>query len=139
MKFKSIDPYTEEVNWTYDSFPIGECKYQIENSRSAFLSWSSLSDEDTDIGPLAKKEFVNGLEKLLKVCNVEVFGPIAPIITARDENNAVEIANSTEYGLGAKIWYGNPKRAERLAKKIKSGFVLSTEYTGLTQDRLLEG
>jgi succinate-semialdehyde dehydrogenase / glutarate-semialdehyde dehydrogenase len=59
----------------------------------------------------------------MDVCNVEVFGPIAPIITAGDENDAVEIANSTEYGLGAKIWSGNLERAERLAKKIKSGFV----------------
>jgi succinate-semialdehyde dehydrogenase / glutarate-semialdehyde dehydrogenase len=55
MKFKSINPYTEEVNWTYDSFPIGECKSQIEKSRYAFLSWSSLSDEDTDIGLLEKR------------------------------------------------------------------------------------
>lgn len=40
----------------------------------------------------------------MDVFNIEVLGPIAPIITARDENDAVEIANSTEYGLGAKIW-----------------------------------
>ncbi|HET8686028.1 MAG TPA: aldehyde dehydrogenase family protein, partial [Methanosarcina sp.] len=59
----------------------------------------------------------------MEVCTIEVFGPIAPIITARDENEAVEIANSTEYGLGAKIWSGDPDRAERLAKRIKSGTV----------------
>jgi succinate-semialdehyde dehydrogenase/glutarate-semialdehyde dehydrogenase len=60
----------------------------------------------------------------MDVCNVEVFGSIAPIITARDENDAVEIAKSTEYGLGAKIWSENLERAERLAKKIKSEFVV---------------
>ena len=44
MKFKSINPYTEEVNWTYDSFPIGDTvRSQIEKSRYAFLSWNSLS------------------------------------------------------------------------------------------------
>ncbi len=115
-------------------------------------------DEETDIGPLAKKEFVSSLEKVLKdarkkgaepisygeehkkgfflnptiipaastdmeACNTEVIGPVAPVITVRDEDEAVEIANSTEYGLGAKIWSGDPERAERLAKKIKSGFV----------------
>ena len=46
MKIKSINPYTEEVNWTYDSFSIGECRAQIEKSRSAFLAWSSLSAEE---------------------------------------------------------------------------------------------
>jgi succinate-semialdehyde dehydrogenase/glutarate-semialdehyde dehydrogenase len=115
-------------------------------------------DEETDIGPLAKEEFVDILEKILKdarkkgaepkaygeehekgfffnptlitsastdmkVCNMEVFGPIAPIITAKDEDEAVEIANSTEFGLGAEIWSGDLDRAERLAKRIRSGFV----------------
>jgi succinate-semialdehyde dehydrogenase/glutarate-semialdehyde dehydrogenase len=115
-------------------------------------------DEDTDIGPLAKKELVDSLEKVLKdaikkgaephtygeeldkgfffnptiipaatadmkVCNIEVFGPVAPIITVKDEDEAVEIANSTEFGLGAEIWSGDLDRAERLAKRIRSGFV----------------
>ena len=115
-------------------------------------------DEETDIGPVAKKEFVDSLEKVLKdakkkgakpqiygkepekgfffmptlipaassdmkACNMEVFGPIAPVITAKDENEAVEIANSTEFGLGAEVWSGNLERAERLAKRIRSGFV----------------
>jgi succinate-semialdehyde dehydrogenase/glutarate-semialdehyde dehydrogenase len=46
MVFRSINPYTEEVNWTYDSFSIGECRAQIEKSRAAFLTWSSLSAEE---------------------------------------------------------------------------------------------
>ncbi|HWQ48830.1 MAG TPA: aldehyde dehydrogenase family protein [Methanosarcina sp.] len=100
-------------------------------------------DEETDIGLLAKEEFIEGLERVLidskkkgvkphvygeehkkgfffrpalipaasmdmEVCRTEVFGPIAPVITVKDENEAVEVANSTEYGLGAKIWFGGP-------------------------------
>ena len=34
----------------------------------------------------------------------EVFGPIAPIIVAEDENEAIKIANDSKYGLGASIW-----------------------------------
>ena len=59
----------------------------------------------------------------MEVCNVEVFGPIAPVITVKDEDEAVKIANSTEFGLGAEVWSGNLERAERLAKRIRSGFV----------------
>ncbi|MFY9408820.1 MAG: NAD-dependent succinate-semialdehyde dehydrogenase, partial [Methanosarcina flavescens] len=115
-------------------------------------------DEETDIGPIAKKEFIDSLERVLrdakkkgaephtygeehnkgfffrptlipaastdmKVCNVEVFGPIAPVITAKDEDEAVKIANSTEFGLGAEIWSRDLERAQRLAKRINSGFV----------------
>ena len=46
MKIKSVNPYTEEVNWTYDSFSFGECESRIENSRAAFSGWSSLSAEE---------------------------------------------------------------------------------------------
>lgn len=59
----------------------------------------------------------------MKVLNMEVFGPIAPVVMAKDENDAVKIANSTEFGLGAEIWSADLKRAERLAKRIRSGFV----------------
>lgn len=59
----------------------------------------------------------------MEVCNVEVFGPIAPVIKVKDEEEAVRIANSTEFGLGAEVWSENLERAEKLAKKIKSGFV----------------
>lgn len=54
---------------------------------------------------------------------MEVFGPIAPLITIKDDNEAVNIANSTEFGLGAEVWSGNLDRAENLAKSIRSGFV----------------
>lgn len=115
-------------------------------------------NEETDIGPLAKKEFLDSLERVLKdakkkgaephiygeeqskgfffrptfipaastdmkVCNVEVFGPIVPVITVKDEDEAVKVANSTEFGLGAEIWSRDLERAQRLAKRIKSGFV----------------
>ena len=59
----------------------------------------------------------------MKVFNVEVFGPVAPIITVKDEDEAVKLANSTEFGLGAEIWSENLERALKLAKRIKSGFV----------------
>ncbi|HET8687848.1 MAG TPA: aldehyde dehydrogenase family protein, partial [Methanosarcina sp.] len=59
----------------------------------------------------------------MEACRVEVFGPIAPLITVKDDDEAVKVANSTEFGLGAEIWSGNLDRAERLAKRIKSGFV----------------
>jgi succinate-semialdehyde dehydrogenase/glutarate-semialdehyde dehydrogenase len=59
----------------------------------------------------------------MEVCNMEVFGPIAPLITVKDEDEAIKIANSTEFGLGAEVWSANLERAERLAKRIRSGFV----------------
>jgi len=59
----------------------------------------------------------------MKVLTEEVFGPIAPIIVVKNEDEAVKAANHTEYGLGASIWSRNIDRAERLAARIDAGTV----------------
>ena len=46
MVLKSINPYTEEVNWEYDTFSFEECEAHIKKSRASFLEWSSRSVEE---------------------------------------------------------------------------------------------
>ncbi|MDB5892122.1 MAG: NADP-dependent succinic semialdehyde dehydrogenase [Polaromonas sp.] len=53
----------------------------------------------------------------------ETFGPVAAIIRVRDETQAVEVANSTEFGLGAALWIGDMARAQRLSRQIEAGAV----------------
>jgi succinate-semialdehyde dehydrogenase/glutarate-semialdehyde dehydrogenase len=53
----------------------------------------------------------------------ETFGPVAAVIAARDEDDAVELANRSPYGLGASIWTHDMALAERLAPRIDSGSV----------------
>ena len=59
----------------------------------------------------------------MKVLKEEVFGPIAPIIVVKSEDEAVRVANDTQFGLGAAIWTKDTGRAERLAARIEAGFV----------------
>ena len=59
----------------------------------------------------------------MKVLTEEVFGPIAPVIVVKDEDEAVRLANDTEYGLGASVWCGNIERAEKLAARLEVGTV----------------
>jgi succinate-semialdehyde dehydrogenase/glutarate-semialdehyde dehydrogenase len=59
----------------------------------------------------------------MKVLSNEVFGPIAPIVVVKTEDEAVVAANNTEYGLGAAIWSRDTARAERIARRIEAGFV----------------
>ncbi len=115
-------------------------------------------DESTDLGPVAKKEFLETLGKQLDdalkkgarahrgpkppnqgyffqpvvlteltaemlVLKEEVFGPIAPVVTVRSEQDMIRIANATEFGLGAAIWTRDISKAERLAGEIASGFL----------------
>ncbi|MBP1748546.1 MAG: Succinate-semialdehyde dehydrogenase [Deltaproteobacteria bacterium] len=62
-------------------------------------------------------------KETMKVLKEEVFGPIAPIIVVDSEDEAIRIANATEYGLGASIWSRDLTRAQRVAGRIEAGFV----------------
>ena len=59
----------------------------------------------------------------MHIAQEEVFGPVAPIIVADDEAEAVELANDSEYGLGASIWTRDLDKAERLSNSVESGIV----------------
>jgi acyl-CoA reductase-like NAD-dependent aldehyde dehydrogenase len=59
----------------------------------------------------------------MEIAQEEVFGPIAPIITAEDEEEAMRIANDSKFGLGACIWTQDLEKAERLSEMVESGIV----------------
>lgn len=54
----------------------------------------------------------------MEIAQEEVFGPVAPIITATDEKQALEIANDSKFGLGASIWTQDLEKAERLSSMV---------------------
>ena len=53
----------------------------------------------------------------------ELFGPVATIFVVKDEQEAVEVANASRYGLGGSIWTQNIDRGQQLARKVESGAV----------------
>jgi acyl-CoA reductase-like NAD-dependent aldehyde dehydrogenase len=59
----------------------------------------------------------------MSIAQEEVFGPVAPIIVADGEIEAIKLANDSEYGLGASIWTQDLDKAERLSAVIESGIV----------------
>ncbi len=116
-------------------------------------------DENTDIGPLAKKSGLNGVHKQVQKSlnqgaklitggqkldrdgnfyqptiladvepgmscyDEEVFGPVASVIKAKDMDDAIRLANKSDYGLGASIFGDDEARLKRLAKRIEAGNV----------------
>ncbi|QSR30261.1 aldehyde dehydrogenase [Nocardioides sp. S5] len=54
----------------------------------------------------------------------EIFGPVLSIMTFRDEDDAVRIANGVEYGLTSSIWTNDVKTAHRVAGAVDAGYIL---------------
>lgn len=59
----------------------------------------------------------------MRIATEEVFGPIAPVIIAEDEKEAMKVANDSKFGLGASIWTQDLEKAEMLSRAIDSGIV----------------
>jgi len=59
----------------------------------------------------------------MRIAEEEVFGPVAPIIVAGDEVEAIKLANDSQYGLGASIWTEDLDKAEKLSSIVESGIV----------------
>ncbi len=57
----------------------------------------------------------------MEVMREETFGPVLPIVRVRDEDEAIQRANDSPYGLNANIWTRDKRRGVELAKRIESG------------------
>lgn len=58
-----------------------------------------------------------------RVCQEEVFGPFVTVNTFRTDDEALAIANGTEYGLGSGLWTSDLQRAHRFARQLEAGMV----------------
>jgi aldehyde dehydrogenase (NAD+) len=64
-----------------------------------------------------------------RISREEVFGPVASFTRFKDEAQAIELANDSEYGLSASVWSQNIGRASRAAKALRTGTVaINTPY-----------
>ncbi|KXX54233.1 aldehyde dehydrogenase family protein [Rhodococcus sp. LB1] len=65
----------------------------------------------------------SGVTEDMTIAKEEIFGPVLSIIGYQDEDDAVRIANATEYGLAAGVWSGDQDRADRVARQLRAGQV----------------
>jgi succinate-semialdehyde dehydrogenase/glutarate-semialdehyde dehydrogenase/succinyl-CoA reductase len=59
----------------------------------------------------------------MPVMREETFGPVAPVMAVKDDEEAVKLANTSEFGLGASVWGQDVRRAEKVSRQISAGLV----------------
>ena len=79
--------------------------------------------EGFDAGWYVRPTVFSDVNNTMRIAREEIFGPVLAIIPFADEEEAVEIANDTPYGLAAYVQTGSPERAARLSRSLRAGAV----------------
>ncbi|GHE76329.1 aldehyde dehydrogenase [Amycolatopsis deserti] len=62
------------------------------------------------------------------IAQEEIFGPVLAVIPYSDEDEAVRIANDSDYGLGGTVWTSDPERGRQVAKRVQTGTIGVNTY-----------
>ncbi len=76
-----------------------------------------------DRGYYVQPTIFAGVRSDMTIAQEEIFGPVLAIMPYDSEEDAVRIANDTQYGLAGAVWSGDQQRAERVARQLRTGQV----------------
>jgi aldehyde dehydrogenase (NAD+) len=82
-----------------------------------------------DHGYFVQPTVFSDVDPSMTIAQEEIFGPVLAIMPYDDEDDAIRIANDTIYGLAGGVWSADPERAQRVARRIRTGQV---EINGAT-------
>jgi acyl-CoA reductase-like NAD-dependent aldehyde dehydrogenase len=71
---------------------------------------------------------LTGVTHEMRIMREEIFGPVVPIVTVDSEEQAIMLANDSEFGLGASVWTTDRPRAERIAPRLQTGMVWLNDH-----------
>jgi succinate-semialdehyde dehydrogenase/glutarate-semialdehyde dehydrogenase len=72
---------------------------------------------------------LTGVTHEMRIMREEIFGPVLPIVVVVSEQEAIDLANDSEFGLGASVWTKDRQRGARIARRIESGMVWVNDHS----------
>jgi aldehyde dehydrogenase (NAD+) len=74
-------------------------------------------------GRVIEPTVLTGVTQDMPAAEEEIFGPVAPVLTFADDDEALRIANATEYGLSGSVFTGDTERGLRFARRVRTGMI----------------
>jgi succinate-semialdehyde dehydrogenase/glutarate-semialdehyde dehydrogenase len=72
---------------------------------------------------------LTGVTHDMRIMREEIFGPVLPIVTVDSEQEAVDLSNDSQFGLGASVWTLDRQKGERMARQIEAGMVWINDHS----------
>lgn len=82
------------------------------------------ADRALPIGYFLAPTVLTGVDAAMQMATTEVFGPVLSVLAAKDDDDAIRLANATPYGLSGAVWSSDPDRAARAARRLRTGQVV---------------
>jgi acyl-CoA reductase-like NAD-dependent aldehyde dehydrogenase len=100
----------------------------IEEGAKCVLGGKRSAKPELENGLFIEPTIFIGVANTMRIAQEEVFGPVLVVIPFDDEDDAVSIANDTQYGLAAGVWTQNLARAVSIPKRLQAGTVWVNAY-----------
>ncbi len=101
------------------------CKLGLKSGASLITGGESF---DYETGNYFKPTIFDNVDKNSAIAQEEIFGPVTAVLSFQNDDEAIQIINSTDYGLASGIFTNNDKKAKWTAERIESGIVWHNDW-----------
>ena len=114
---------------------VQELVAEAKQSGATVNEVGRITDEELfQKGHFHRPTIVTDVDHTLRVVQKEQFGPVIPIMPFDKEEEAIEMANDTEYGLCSSVWTTDKERALQIARQLEAGYTYLNAHGPMAQD-----
>ncbi|WP_407542564.1 aldehyde dehydrogenase (plasmid) [Deinococcus radiomollis] len=111
---------------------LRRCERGVQEGATLVTGGKRASGTGLDAGFFVEPTIFTDVRPEMSLAQEEIFGPVLSVLSFRDDEEAVRLANNSEFGLGAGVWTRDVQRAHRVAHAIKAGTVWVNAYRAVS-------